>query len=267
MDDLDEANEDSYIYPLNNFRIALGPMTKFIIRKHHAMRRFARYPDELERFRKELITTTSPEETHMILDLMEELRPDLSNLCSSDMWISAAPYSDCWTKVVNKKGEVIASITSFYICGGIIDTVLPDNTWGKRQCLRTRCSKDWIRKYQDPLEPYQAWYCSCGTKLGMNFEQIVQIKYPHDTVYIRANIPSWDIQDVRAKYYESEFRHCETPMELYHSVPVSFPKDVEVFEDDPMDRASKRVRPEIYASLPKMSWNAIFAMAEVYDEL
>jgi len=99
----------------------------------------------------------------------------------------------------------------------------------------------------------------------MNFEQIVQIKYPHDTVYIRADIPSWDIQDVRAKYYESEFRHCETPMELYHSVPVSFPKDVEVFEDDPMDSASKRVRPEIYASLPKMSWSSIFAIAEDWE--
>ena len=86
-------------------------------------------------------------------------------------------------------------------------------------------------------------------------------------MYMRADVPSWDIQDIRAKYYESVFRHCETPMELYHTVPVSFPKDGEAFEDDPMDSASKRVRSDINASLPKMSWNDIFAMAEVYGEL
>ena len=181
IDDDDEVNDDkpddSPIYP-KRFRIAIGPLRTFIIRKHRAMRRFAFNPNELERLRMLMITTTSYAETHMILDLMEELRPDLSNLCSSDMWISAASYSDCWTKVVNKNGQVIASLTSYYICGGIIDTVFPDNTWGKRQCLRTRCSKDWIRKYPDPLAPNQAWYCSCGEKITMNSEQIVKIKYP-----------------------------------------------------------------------------------------
>ena len=99
----------------------------------------------------------------------------------------------------------------------------------------------------------------------MNFEQIVQIKYRSDTMYIRADIPSWDIQDVRAKYYEGVFCDCESPMELYHSVPVSFPKDDAVFEDDPIDSASKRVRPEIYASLPRMSWWSIFAIAEEWE--
>ena len=86
------------------------------------------------------------------------------------------------------------------------------------------------------------------------------------TVYLRADVPSWDIQDIRAKYYESEFKHCETPMELYHIVPASFPKEVEAFEDDPMDRASKRIRPEIFASFPKFSWWDIFCMVQIPEE-
>ena len=101
----------------------------------------------------------------------------------------------------------------------------------------------------------------------MNFEQIVQIKYRSDTMYIRANIPSWDTQDVRAKYYEGVFCDCESPMELYHSVPVRFPKDVAVFEDDPMDRASKRMRPEIFARLPKISWWEILLIINIHGEL
>ena len=84
---------------------------------------------------------------------------------------------------------------------------------------------------------------------------------------MRADVPNWAVEDVRAMYYESELNSCKTPMELYNTVPVSFPKDVEAFEDDPMDRASKRIRPEIFASLPKMCWNAIFSMAEISGEL
>ena len=86
----------------------------------------------------------------------------------------------------------------------------------------------------------------------------------HIAAFMRADVPSWDAEDVRAMYYESELASgCKSPWDLYNIVPVIDPNGASVFQDDPMDRTSKMVIPEIYDSLPTFSWWEIFGMINI----
>ena len=177
-------------------------------------------------------------------------------------------YSDCLTEIVDKDERRIASITSYYICGHVRDELLPDKTWGKRRCLRVFSSKDWLRKHTDPLATRQSWYCTCAVKFKTSFGQIVKIQYMENgtlvTAYMKADVPSWDTEDVRAMYYESDLAsRCKTPMDLYDIVPVIYPSDDSVFQNDPTEMQTERIMPEVFDDLPKFSWWDIFTMVNI----
>ena len=180
--------------------------------------------------------------------------------------MNAASYSDCWTRVETDQGQVIATLSSWYICkAGTCRQVLVEEQWKFVQCLRVFASKEWQRKLEDPLAKHQAWYCTCGKKYRANYGQVVRMQYILNnnlvSCYMLADVPSWDVEDVRAMYYESDLAQgCQTPMELCERVPYLRPEDDAIFEADPLEPSTQRLRDDVLSELPHFSWWEIFGM-------
>ena len=99
------------------------------------------------------------------------------------------------------------------------------NTTETDMCLKITPSKLWDhdanRKGLHPVDA-RRWYCPwCNTRYQAKWGQIIIISrwdeaasnYQH--YYMRAKVPSWAAEDVRAQFLEQEHSDCKDPEELY----------------------------------------------------
>ena len=91
------------------------------------------------------------------------------------------------------------------------------------------------------------WYCPrCGNRYLASWGQVVQMQRLNektdvvDTVYVRAEVPPWDIEDIRALYHEDHMQAgIRTPEELY----------------DSLHQVAPAKTPFVYDDVPTTMWN------------
>ena len=142
----------------------------------------------------------------------------------------------------------------------------PHQTIPAAECLRVTPSKDWGRKFDDPLATKQRYYCSCSRRFNATWGQIVEIsRCTHggsvERMYVRADVPSWDVEDIRAMSLERTLDPAN-PRALYDQVRRVEPSVDDVIIKD--TEGHKHVRDmATYVAMPVFRWVEIFNLAGV----
>ena len=125
----------------------------------------------------------------------------------------ASSSQDEW--VSSKAG----TITSYFICLG--KTRWEPDACEPSKCRRLMTSKQWDKRKDDTQEeqvPRQRWYCKCKSRYHAGWGQVVIIEQSDGKVfYVRAQCPSWDLEDVRAMKTEATVS-AESVKELYDKI-------------------------------------------------
>ena len=109
---------------------------------------------------------------------------------------------------------MVGLITSYYICLG---------KYGDGStCLMLIPSKDWVRNGIDPIS-CNKWYCTSqdhNNKYKASWGQVVIVqrlfKGEWQRYYMRAKVPEWDKEDIRAMDIEEKLASkTDTPMDIY----------------------------------------------------
>ncbi len=122
-------------------------------------------------------------------------------------FILASSFSDLWTEVKDEAGRAGGGHRQLVHLSGKDPLGPPTETIPAAECLRVTPSKDWGRKFDDPLATKQRYYCSCSRRFNATWGQIVEIsRCTHggsiERMYVRADVPSWDVEDIRAMSLE-----------------------------------------------------------------
>ena len=127
----------------------------------------------------------------------------------------AADYSDQW--FTNKGME----FNVYYVCKG-----------GSPQCMTAIEAKAWDRLREDLAATKQRWYCAyCGTKYKTRYGVLVEIVIKNKgSMYCSAEVPPFDIQDVKGMAIQEQYKKCETPEELLAALPRIVPRQGLVIE-------------------------------------
>ena len=248
-----------------------GPLAKFILRKRAALELVrvdvARH-DELVR---KLAQCEDIESEQEILLEMEALEVDDKYLAFADKgeeqhkYILAASFSDTWTEIRDASGRLIGGISSWYMCMAM--TSYCNTTWQHIECCRLTPSKDWTRKLDDPLASKNPYYCSCYARYNHNWGQVVQISRLNkqngklERMYVRSDVPSWDVEDIRAMYFEEELAP-RSAMDLYNQMKRVEPCLNELIVKDDKGHCMV-VDHATWAALPQFRWVEIFNMVGV----
>jgi len=197
---------------------------------------------------------------------MEKMEIDEQYLAFADKgaeqheYILASSYSDEWTRITNKKGDTIAGICSWYVC--CANTAWDYTNNCNTQCLTVLPSKDWATKFADPTAPNQRWYCHCGASYKASWGQLVEISLVNSSnqlekLYMSADVPTWDVEDVRSMYHEVEMAPTP-PTALYDNLKKveSTLTSIVVLRD-----GHKRIVDlATWNEMPKFQWTDIFAL-------
>jgi hypothetical protein len=241
------------------------PLAQFIVRKQEAMERVVKDVARHKELVLQLALCKSVRQEHEILAEMEKLEIDDQYLAFADKgaqqheYILASSYSDEWTRITNKKGETIAGICSWYVCCAL--TAWDPITGANTKCLSVLPSKDWARKFADPMAPKQKWYCKCGASYKATWGQLVEISRVNSSgqlekFYMRNS--TWDVEDVRATSHEVEMAPT-VPTALYDNLKRVEPTltSIVVLRDD----HKRIVDLATWTEMPKFQWTEIFALA------
>ena len=246
------------------------PLGVYILRKSKAMSDVYLDVKEHALLRAMLISAKTYQEEMDILARMETLELDDKYLAFSSKpdqhaWILASSYSDCWTEIFNKKGELIGGICSYWPCFG-------NTRWGPVKydpCCRVMPSKRWLRLHADPTQPGQRYYCvgSCKKRHQGGWGQLVEVKRLNERgqlemFYMRAEAPPWDAEDVRAMHLEETIGiNAKSAMDLFERIREVKPTLSELVIPDTTGEDMLMLRSkEEYFNLPEWSWWEIFTM-------
>ena len=173
-------------------------------------------------------------------------------------YIRASSYQDEW--VSSKAG----TITSYYICLG-------NTRWEKgalvpSKCRRIIASKQWDKKKDDTQEewvPQQRWYCMCKSRYHAGWGQVVIIEEPDGTVlYVRAECPPWDLEDVRAMNTEATVS-AESVKELYDKIRSIEPSVNDIVGTD--EAGLKYIKKyEDFQAMPFFSWEELLTLTSTF---
>ena len=243
-----------------------SPLSKHILRKRAAMERVVRDVARHNVLVEQLAQCTCIEDEHEILQEMEELEQDKHYLAfegkeDQHLYILASSYSDVWTQIKDAKGRVIGGINSWYPC--FAHTAYADDGYTRTPCCRVTPSKEWDRKNSDPLAKGQVYYCSCHARYNHKWGQIVELTRTDkhgklERMYMRACVPHWDAEDVRAMYYEEELKP-RSPQELYQAMKSVMPVLSDVIVKDDAGHV-KIVDEQTFLDMPEFGWSEIFNM-------
>jgi hypothetical protein len=110
-------------------------------------------------------------------------------------WVTVGTYSDQWVELENGRGFIRA----WYICTHTKRNSVPP-------CCTLISSKRWRRNIDTLFwAKGQAYYClACNCKSNHNFGMLVQFMVRGVSIFIRADVPNFDLEDVRAMYMETQ---------------------------------------------------------------
>ena len=241
------------------------PLAEFIIRKHSAMTLVVKDVERHGELVRELAKCKSITQEQAILDKMEKLEVDDKYLAFESKgpeqqhdFILASSYSDEWTEIKNGKGQVVGGICSWYVCRA--RTGWDEKKNCHAECMSVIPSKDWDRKFEDPLASKQKWYCHCAAKYNANWGQLVKLKRMNakgelERFYMKAEVPGWDVEDVRA-FYQWSMMDPSSPMELYNNVRRVVPTASNLIVASGSHH--KICNNETWDLLPFFKWSGIF---------
>jgi hypothetical protein len=208
---------------------------------------------------------------HEILMKLEALEVDNHYIAFADQenqheFILAASFSDVWTEIFNKDGTLLGRTASWYICGA--KTGWDDATGLASECLRLTPSKDWRRKLDDPLTSgKQKYYCRCYAGYNHNWGQVVELSRWNRTegvmerTYLRSDVPSWDIEDIRAAELEERLMPT-TARELFEKTKRLVPTATDVVIEE-SDKSMRLVDTKTWQAMPHFAWKEVFNMTEL----
>ena len=201
---------------------AWEPLGEMIIRKIQQLKNMNAENEEHRRLSQELKECTDPDRGLELLEQLEALdTSETSDMLAfkgelQDKFLLAASYSDTWTVVRSSTGKVIGGVRSWYVC-------LCDCKGKEPPCGTLILSKKWALKNTDPLAPRQGYYCHMWHKYNASWGQIVEITIDGAHYYMRAEVPSWDLEDIRAMDLESKSVYT-SPEQLYNAVSEASPQ-------------------------------------------
>ena len=258
-----------------------GGLAKYIIRKRQQMLRVVQDMETHKALCAALETETDMVKVEALLQRLEGLAAPESSLAFSKLsvqeqedLIRTSCYADEWCEVRNAKGVVVGAITSYYIC-------VNDNAWlkngAKTCCLKVIPSKDWDRTGSTP-EACRRWCCTdCNMKFRASWGQVVIVNTIDDSTlqpvryYLRAEVPPWACEDVRAMCLEEARPDLKDPKALYESLKRVVPQRDKLIVEREGCKADDRyfVSRAMLDSLPFFDWHKICNLAgtEMPEEL
>ena len=217
---------------------------------------------------KERRDCTEPVREVAIVEELEKLQEAERGLAFADRpnqqeYIKACSYSDVWLRVHDSQGNVVAIITSYYICLGKFG----DQT----DCLMLIPSKDWDRQGKNPID-CKTWFCTSKChhkKYQAKWGQVVIVarlnkKGTWERYYMRAKVPEWDKEDIRAMDVEERLaKPTDSALDVYEKLQRLVPTTDELVV--PAENANAdSVRLRSRADLEKMPW---FPWDQIYGRV
>jgi hypothetical protein len=248
-----------------------GPLARHIVRKRAALEKVRADVAEHARLVGLLAKCKDIASEAGLLAQLEALEVDDKYLAfakepDQHRYILAASFSDQWTEVTDEAGGLVGGICSWYVCRART-AWSPSPPYTACECLRLIPSKDWKRKHTDPLAPKQRYYCGsgCEARYNASWGQVVEVARvctstrEVERFYMRADVPSWDVEDIRAMELEASLP-VSSAEDLYSRVKRVEPSLNDVIVKDA--EGFKRVRdPATFNALPEFKWAEIFNLA------
>jgi hypothetical protein len=253
---------------------------RFVLRKRAQMNRIVEDMDLHAKLCLELESCTNPVTINLLLDQLEQLAQPEESLAYSHMtaakqeaMIRASSYSDEWCEVRDSRGTLIGSVTSYYVC--LNSNAHSASSYGC--CLKVIPSKDWSRAGAAP-ELARRWYCTdCEMKFRASWGQVVIVNTVDEHTlqpvryYLRAEVPPWACEDIRAMTLEEARPHLQDPKSLYESLRRVVPQKDNLIVQRPGCKEDGRyfVSKSMLDGLPFFDWHQIFKLAgtELPEEL
>ena len=204
----------------------LRPLGAVVVRKLKQLGARARgvkeYDETLLLFRAE----RDPDAQYALMQRLEALDLEIeenskalafSSKVDQDAWVTACTFSDEWVCLEKNRGYIRA----WFVCLHTQKNTVPP-------CAFLTSSKKWRRKHEQYDAKGQRYYClSCGCLYSHNFGMLVEFMVGGTSTYLRAPVPSFDIEDVRAMYMESRLKPKASALELFRSLPPLMPDNCE----------------------------------------
>ena len=210
------------------FQAMFQPLMEYIELKRKALAFVEKDVERHNDLQQRLKESSSFQEDEEIYQAMSQLEQDDKYIAykskgkAQHSYIRASSYHDEWVK------SAAGFFVAFFIC-------LANTRWDRRaqcysKCRRIIPSKKWRKKKDDTVEewvPKQKWYCWCHAKYKAPWGQVVCIRTPDGAIsYVRAPVPSWDIEDIRAMKTEKTVS-AKSVKELHNKI-----RSIEPPEDD-----------------------------------
>ena len=243
------------------------PLYNHIMRKRRVMEVWADNVHREHRLIRELSECTDPAREVDIVTELEGLQEAERCLAFQDRpdqqaYIKACSYSDLWVRQYDSQKNVIGIITSYYICLGHFG----DQT----DCLMLIPSKEWDRWGVGPIE-CNRWYCTSTrhcVRYKAGWGQVVVLKRLNlekwETYYMRATVPGWDKEDIRAMDVEENCVNGESPLEVFRRLELIRPTIDELVvpaKGAREDSVRLRSRKDLDA-MPWFAWDRIYSMVD-----
>ena len=261
----------SKVYKLQrgDFKDMWMTLSCHIARKRRVMEEWAEGVNREHHLIEELRECTVPVREVAIVEELERLQEAERCLAFEDRpdqqaYIKACSYSDVWVRQYDSCGNVVGIVASYYVCLGKFS----DQT----DCLMLIPSKDWERgPGVGPIE-CRKWFCTSTRhykKYNAGWGQIVVIKRftrgAWETYYMRAKVPTWDKEDIRAMDIEERLCHgAESALEVYRRLERLTPTTDELVvqaENANPDSVRLRSRADLQM-MPWLPWDEIYGMVD-----
>ena len=249
------------------FQEMFGPLVEFIKLKNKALAIVAKDVEAHNVLKQKLKESSSLQEDAEIYKAMTLLEVDDKYIAyrskgkAQHSYIRASSYHDEW--VSSEAGTV----TSYFIC--LAKTRWELDATQPSKCRRLTESKKWAKRKDDTQEKWvskQRWYCQCRARYHANWGQVVIIEEPDGRIsYVRADCPSWDVEDVRAMKTEATVS-AGSVKELYDKIRSIEPVANDIVGVDA--NGCKYIKKyEVFQAMPFLSWDELLTLKGEFGKL
>jgi hypothetical protein len=239
-----------------------SPLFAFILRKRRALEKEAKEFEAHKQLCEDLKTAATVEAQEEIMQRIEGLEEWQQesfkghDKSEAQRLLQASTYADEWVTQRAPDGRVLGRMCSYYVCGAGLGN--------GRRCMAVIPSKRWDTKGAGI--DARRWYCmaasGCTAKYRAGWGQLVQLELPSsdgtrlDVYYMRAEVPPWDVEDVRGCALEATHKP-QTAEELYTALATIEPvRSSIVVETSPGH--THICDEQVWDQLPYFKWWQIF---------